>query len=237
MKVERAKSEKTEADRSDANARNIRLQTSSNLAASKAAETSNQGAFSKLLDAAKPSENDRSEKKSADSESDSSVDKTSDGRKDEAIEGKTGKRDDQKSSSGDSEGGDGSAWAPAPVPSGESISERNAAPQARSILHVADLERIVSAVRSDSFAGAKEITIDLKNSVLDGLQIKLSLNEQGNLKAEFLALNEQIKKQLDARKSELESVLKDRSIKINELKVTLLSPHEEPATLERNNTA
>lgn len=224
MKVERARSEESVNDRPDAKARNIRLQPL-DTSSTKAAEAPNQGAFSKFLDSARQaSENDRLDKNSADADSDSTVDKPGEGRTEDAVEAKDAERDDQKNFSDDGGAGDDShAWAaPAPSPVSEGSGETSGtAPPARAILHVADLERIVSAVRSDSFAGAKQVTIELKNSVLDGLQIQLTLTEQGNLKAEFIALNEQIKKQLDARKSELQSVLKDRSIKLGELKISV----------------
>jgi hypothetical protein len=229
MKVERARSEESVNDRSETKARNVQIQTAPGTSPGKAAEAPNQGAFSKILEAARPaSENDRTEKKTAEAENDSSVDKTADGKNDEAVEAKDSRRDDQNAFSGESGGEDSPGWVPAPILASDLSSETNiTAPPARAILHVADLERIVSAVRSDSFAGSKQVTIDLKNSVLDGLRIQLTLTEQGNLKAEFIALNEQIKKQLDARKNELQSVLKDRSIKCGELKIRVLAPDEE----------
>jgi hypothetical protein len=87
----------------------------------------------------------------------------------------------------------------------------SAAPAARSILHIADLERIVSTIRTANFQNQKQVTIALNNSILQGLQIKLTLTENGRVKAEFLALNEQIKKQLKQRKKELSEILGNRS--------------------------
>lgn len=92
-------------------------------------------------------------------------------------------------------------------------------PAARSILHIADLERIVSTVRSETFQNQKQITIALKNSVLQGLQIKLTLTEGGKIKAEFLALDKQVEKQLNQRKGELFKILKNRSALFSEVEV------------------
>lgn len=229
MRVERAKPEESDTSRSATKARNAQLQTASSASTAKAAEGANQGAFSKFMDAARQtSENGRAEEKAGDAEGDSFVEKSSDGKKDAAVEAKGSNRDDQKNSSGEGDGDADPAWVPAQIAAADRTGETNTStPQARSILHVADLERIVSAVRSESFAGAKQVTIDLKNSVLDGLRIQLTLTEQGTLKAEFLALNEQIKKQLEARKNELQSVLKDRSIKCSELIISVLTPDKE----------
>src|SRR5215204_4553245 len=101
------------------------------------------------------------------------------------------------------------ATAPAALQSPVSPASEIAAPAARSILHVADLERIVSMIRTETFQNQKQVTIALKNSVLQGLQIKLTINENGKVKAEFLAAGDQIKKQLDKRRNELSEILKN----------------------------
>ena len=230
MKVDRAAADK--ADRTDApsNTRNIQPQTSANPSPLKSADQPNQGAFSKVLESARPAnDSDRPETKAADPNTDPSVEGSNETKDHKSVDGNESRRDGQESFGGDADGGDGSAWAAAPqVSLNTAGTETNGTvPPARSILHVTDLERIVSAVRSESFAGTKQVTIDLKNSVLDGLRITLTLTEQGNLKAEFVALNEQIKKQLDARRSELQSVLKSRSIKCGELMVKVAEPEAE----------
>lgn len=92
-------------------------------------------------------------------------------------------------------------------------------PAARSILHVADLERIISTIRTQNFKNAQQITIALKHSVLEGLQIRLTMAENGKLKAEFLASNEQIKNQLNARRRELSEIFKKRSVNFSELNI------------------
>jgi hypothetical protein len=108
-----------------------------------------------------------------------------------------------------------------------------AAPAARSILHVADLERIISTIRTESFQNQKQVTIALKNSVLQGLQIKLTIAENGKLKAEFLALNEQVKKQLKARQKELSEILHNRSSLFSEIEIKSSDSNEK----DRDNTA
>jgi hypothetical protein len=100
------------------------------------------------------------------------------------------------------------------------------APAARSILHIADLERIVSSIRTETFQNQKQVIIALKNSVLQGLQIKLTLTENGKIKAEFLGLDKQVEKQLNQRKRELSEILKNRSALFSEVAVESQSPDE-----------
>lgn len=94
-------------------------------------------------------------------------------------------------------------------------------PAARAILHVADLEKIISYIRTQNMQNGQEILIALKNSVLQGLEIKISLNKSGNLKAEFIVLNEQIRKQIKKREEELLKILKQRSSKFSEISIFL----------------
>ncbi len=98
-------------------------------------------------------------------------------------------------------------------------SNSETAPAARSILHVADLERIVATIRTETFQNQKQVTIALRNSVLQGLQIKLTIGENGKLKAEFLASGEQVKKQLERRKKELSDILHNRSSLFSEIEI------------------
>lgn len=228
MRVEQAKSDRSDTARQQEKATSLQRGSAATAMPAKAPEVPNQGAFSKILDSTRQaSDTERSEKRSTNTDGDSTVEKSGDGKTEDSVESKAVRREDERQfSDQNSDGGDENhAWAPAFVPVTDGSSDTIAtAPPARAILHVADLERIVSAVRSDSFAGSKQVTIDLKNSVLDGLRIQLTLTEQGTLKAEFLALNEQIKKQLDARKVELQSVLKDRSIKLRELNISVVRP-------------
>lgn len=237
MKVERARTDGSETNKPETKASNSRVQPATNQLKTQTVEGANQGAFSKALDVAREtSQKGRTDNNPVDADNDNSVDKTGDGKNNESIETKNAKRDDQKNFSGESDGEDDSASVAVILPaSTDKTGDTNIAiPQARSILHIADLERIVSVVRSDSFAGTKQVTIDLKNSVLDGLRIQLTLTEQGTIKAEFIALNEQIRKQLHARTSELQSVLKDRSIKCSEIKISILTPDKENVSMNRN---
>lgn len=92
-------------------------------------------------------------------------------------------------------------------------------PAARSIMHVADLERIVSIVRAQNLKNVEQVVIALKHSVLEGLQIKLTITENGVMKAEFLASSEQIKIQLNARKQEIRQIFRERGIKLSDLNI------------------
>lgn len=94
-----------------------------------------------------------------------------------------------------------------------------APPAARSILHVADLERIVSSIRAHNLKNLQAVIITLKHSVLEGLQIKFAMDENGKFKAEFLALNEQIKNHLTARKQEISVIFSERGIKLSDFNI------------------
>ena len=94
------------------------------------------------------------------------------------------------------------------------------APNARSILHVADLERIVAAVRAQIENGKAEIAVKLRNSVLDGLQIKIT-SENGKLTAEFIASSAEVKKQIDARAGELAEIMRSRGLNLVRLSTAL----------------
>lgn len=86
---------------------------------------------------------------------------------------------------------------------------------ARAILHIADLERIVSAVRTQLSAGGRHVvTIELQRSVLEGLQVKLSAGADRSVTAEFIAASERVRAQLDARATELAEILRSRGINL-----------------------
>lgn len=107
------------------------------------------------------------------------------------------------------------------------VSGETSIPAARSILHVTDLERIVSTLRTIETKNSQQVLISLKNSVLEGLEIKLTVDENGKLKAEFLALNEKIKEQLKARKNELSEIFKNRGVKFQQLEIRIFSENED----------
>ena len=89
---------------------------------------------------------------------------------------------------------------------------------ARAILHIADLERIVSSVRAQTLAGgAREVMIELRRSVLEGLRVRLRLDGGGRLAAEFLAPTEHVRAQLDARAQELAELLRSRGLNLASL--------------------
>lgn len=188
----------------------------------KAVETPTTGAFAKILEetrrekeisrAAKPDSGD-SDKQTLKSEKDEKISRTADENKETEEHG--GKHGDADAQHGDE---NHSQTIPLAVSQSSSNSEISA-PAARSILHVADLERIVAAIRTETFQNQKQVAIALKNSVLQGLQIKLTLTENGKVRAEFLAGGEQVKKQLKQRKKELTEILGNRSALFSEVEI------------------
>ncbi|HWS86704.1 MAG TPA: flagellar hook-length control protein FliK [Pyrinomonadaceae bacterium] len=93
---------------------------------------------------------------------------------------------------------------------------------ARAMLHIADLERIVSAVRTQALAdGAREVTIDLRRSVLEGLRVKLSSDGAGRVTAEFIAASERVRAQVDARASELADLMRSRGVNLAEVRASV----------------
>jgi len=93
---------------------------------------------------------------------------------------------------------------------------------ARSILHIADLERLVSAVRTQTLAGGvREVTIDLRRSVLEGLRVRLTLDGGGRVAAEFLAGSERVRAQVEARSAELAEVMRGRGLNLTSLRVAV----------------
>ena len=107
---------------------------------------------------------------------------------------------------------------------------------ARAILHIADLERIVSVIRTKIQTGQqREVLIELKNSVLDGLKIRLTATVEGNrVSAEFIAATERVKTQLDARLSDLSDLLRSRGVALDRLKTSLSSDQSND---ERSNSS
>ena len=90
---------------------------------------------------------------------------------------------------------------------------------ARAILHIADLERVVSSVRTQTLAGGvREVTIELRRSVLEGLRVKLSSDSTGRVTAEFIAASERARAQVDARASELSELMRSRGINLAEIR-------------------
>jgi hypothetical protein len=121
------------------------------------------------------------------------------------------RREEQKGDDADSKGGGGFEQR---ASLRETVTTQEQ-PGARAILHIADLERIVSAVRTQTLAaGAHEVTIELRRSVLEGLRVKLSSDGAGRVTAEFLAASERVRAQIDARASELAEIMRSRGVNL-----------------------
>lgn len=100
-------------------------------------------------------------------------------------------------------------------------------PNPRSIMHVGDLERIISAIRSQNVAAGKQVSIDLKRSILNGLQVNLTIGADKKVSAEFIAANENVRSQLNARAEELSGLLRDRGVNLTEVKMSLSSEQDD----------
>ena len=93
---------------------------------------------------------------------------------------------------------------------------------ARSILHIADLERMISAIRSQSKPGGKrEVLLKLNRSVLEGLQVKITTGDAAQVQIEFLAANEKIRSQIEDHSDELANILRGRSVNLQSLRATI----------------
>ncbi|MET0646055.1 MAG: hypothetical protein ABW208_05490 [Pyrinomonadaceae bacterium] len=133
-------------------------------------------------------------------------------------EGTAQRREEREGGSNDT-GGDGRGGGFEHRAALRETSVTNDATAARSILHVADLERIVSAVRSQVADGGRHVvTIELRRSVLEGLKVTLSSDGAGRVTAEFIAASERVRSQLDARASELAELLRGRGVNLAALR-------------------
>jgi hypothetical protein len=186
-----------------------------------------QSAFSKILEETRR-QNEKDGSPPAKTDSAEPESKTSKSERDEKtgrLPGEKKELEERNSREGDSDArqnGDENqppTVLPGALPSPSGGIAESSPPAARSILHIADLERIISTIRAETFQNQKQIIIALKNSVLQGLQIKLSIDANGKVKAEFLAQNEEIKKHLRGRKNELSEILKNRSALISEIEI------------------
>jgi hypothetical protein len=93
---------------------------------------------------------------------------------------------------------------------------------ARAILHIADLEKIVSSIRTQlSDVNMPQVVIQLRNSVLEGLQIKLSTDANGKIIAEFVSKSEKARLQVESKTKELADILHNRGIQLSSIKTTL----------------
>ncbi|HEV2802376.1 MAG TPA: flagellar hook-length control protein FliK [Pyrinomonadaceae bacterium] len=106
----------------------------------------------------------------------------------------------------------------------------DAAP-ARAILHIADLERIVAAVRTQLLnSGRQEVTLELQRSVLEGLRVRLTTDTEGRVHAEFIAATEKVRAQLDARAADLSDLLRSRGVELAAFRTTLVSDGNQTAS-------
>lgn len=106
---------------------------------------------------------------------------------------------------------------------------------ARSILHIADLERMISAVRKlTKLDGKREITLELKRSVLEGLKVKITAGDASQIQIEFLAANEKIRSQIENHSEELANILRGRGVNLQSLRTSLDDgkPNENAANFE-----
>lgn len=112
---------------------------------------------------------------------------------------------------------------------------------ARSILHIADLERMVAAIRTQTgLGGRREITLQLKNSVLEGLQVKILTDSAARVQIEFLAANEKVRAEITKHTAELSKILNGRGINLESVKTRLASSdnqESEEITPQINNPA
>lgn len=102
---------------------------------------------------------------------------------------------------------------------------------ARAIIDIADLDRIVAAVRTHvAVGGRREVTLELHRSVLEGLRIKLSADAAGRVTAEFVAATESVRAQLDARSADLADLLRSRGIDLAALRTSLAGDSRQDAS-------
>lgn len=100
---------------------------------------------------------------------------------------------------------------------------------ARSILHIADLERMISVIRSQtSLGGKREIYLELKRSVMDGLRVRITTDPAAQVQIEFLAADEKVRSQIDGHAEELADILCGRGIKLLSLRTSIDSYSKVP---------
>ncbi len=93
---------------------------------------------------------------------------------------------------------------------------------ARSILHIADLERLISTVRTQTaLGGRREVILQLKRSVLEGLSVRITTGEGARVQIEFLAANEKVRSQIESHAEELAGILRGRGVNLETLKTSV----------------
>lgn len=136
-----------------------------------------------------------------------------------AAEG--GKTDKNESYGGQTGGGGQSGF-----DTGGNVSQLNLSDNfaARSILHIADLERLVSTIRTQTdLGGRREITLQLKRSVLEGLKVKITTDPAARVQIEFLAANEKVRAKIAEHSQELSEILRGRGINLGTMQTSVES--------------
>ncbi len=230
MRIEPAKNQQTEKPKEKSNFKTEQsvFDTSVRLKTADAPKTPPaSGAFAKILEEARQ-DGARSRDRAPAGKTDAVEGGGDAAETDEKDAARRGEQKTEEKNRRDGEGGgeaddenDQNAYASGALAAERKSTAEAGAPAARAILHVADLERIVAFVRTQSQAGAAQVVIALKHSVLEGLQIRLARQENGLLKAEFLAASEEIKKQLKRRERELLDILKQRSPRFSTIEILL----------------
>ena len=109
---------------------------------------------------------------------------------------------------------------------------------ARSILHIADLERLVSTIRSQiTLGGRREIVLQLKRSVLEGLRVKITTDASARVGIEFFADDEAVRSQIEKHSDELAGILRGRGINLQSLTTSLAPERENENPSEENETS
>jgi hypothetical protein len=106
---------------------------------------------------------------------------------------------------------------------------------ARSILHIADLERLISTIRTQiTLSGKREIILQLKRSVMDGLQVKIVTEQGAKVQIEFLAANEKMRSQIENHSEELAGILRGRGINLGTLTTSLAPDNQNDESFSDN---
>lgn len=185
-----------------------------------------------LESSAKPQKNQRQEDSSEERRDDRRKEKKHAAEKESAelLAINDGKTDKNESSGGQFGGGQNGF--------GANINQLNLSENfaARSILHIADLERLVSTIRSQiNLAGRREITLHLRRSVLEGLKVKILTDPASKVQIEFLAPDEKTRSLISGHSQELAEILRGRGINLGSLTTSLDSGGENNNSSEPEN--
>lgn len=92
---------------------------------------------------------------------------------------------------------------------------------ARSVFHVADIERIVASVRMQKNSEGLSVTISLRHSVFEGLEFKVSFEKHRGITAELIAPNEAVKAAIADKMDALKSILAERGVDLGSLDISM----------------